>query len=283
VAPPDGPCRPVPNLPIWLIGRGPNLEGCTALVGDDHDDALYVLTTYLESCRARVFGAHDPDEALQVMAHTTPDIILTDLHMPHESGAQFLYWLRNEAPEPLRRVRATRPPARVHCLVRQADRLRQSVRDGGRARPAQSPAVAGPIDRWATRWMAVDTVVRCAAVLEADRAKRTTENTRRGALPPPTDDEAAEIRLGDGRHAAAPRPREFRRRLHPGMRCGYPLNKGAARLETHSISQREACRAQILAAEDFRGDGDDSCRATVRVAHHLRRVDTPFVNSLTTE
>jgi CheY-like chemotaxis protein len=83
---------------------GPNLDGFTALVIDDHDDALYVLTTYLETCHARVIGAHSAQEAREVLAHTRPDIIVTDLNMPQESGAEFLRWLRTVAPEPLRQV-----------------------------------------------------------------------------------------------------------------------------------------------------------------------------------
>ena len=82
----------------------PNLEGATVLVIDDHDDTLYLLVQYLEACHARVIGAQSAQEAREVLAHTTPDVIVTDLYMPHESGAMFLGWLRRESPEHLRIV-----------------------------------------------------------------------------------------------------------------------------------------------------------------------------------
>ena len=82
----------------------PDLSGRTVLVIDDHDDALYVLTTFLAHRRARVIGANSADEARDVLAHTTPDIILTDLHMPRESGVEFLSWLRTAAPPHLKHI-----------------------------------------------------------------------------------------------------------------------------------------------------------------------------------
>ena len=82
----------------------PDLSGRTMLVIDDHDDTLYVLTTYLEHCQARVIGAHTAEEARAVLSHTVPDIILTDLHMPRESGLEFLRWLRTSAPPHLNEI-----------------------------------------------------------------------------------------------------------------------------------------------------------------------------------
>ena len=88
----------MPNRPA------PDLSSCTVLVIDDHDDTLNLLRTFLEECNARVVGAQSAEEARAVLTTTRPDVILTDLHMPHESGADFLRWLRTRAPEPLRTV-----------------------------------------------------------------------------------------------------------------------------------------------------------------------------------
>jgi len=88
----------MPDRPV------PDLSAATVLIIDDHEDALYVLMTYLQQCHARVIGARDAEEARQVLATVRPDVIITDLHMPRESGAQFLHWLRNAAPEALRTI-----------------------------------------------------------------------------------------------------------------------------------------------------------------------------------
>jgi CheY-like chemotaxis protein len=74
------------------------------LVIEDHDDARYVLTKYLEHYDARVMGAHSAAEAREVLRHATPDIILTDVHMPRESGIDFLRWVRTSAPTHLNNI-----------------------------------------------------------------------------------------------------------------------------------------------------------------------------------
>lgn len=82
----------------------PDLTGYTVLVIDDNEDALFFLTHYLQACHANVVGAHSAGEAREVLATTRPDVIISDLHMPGESGVQFLRWLRSNAPETLRTV-----------------------------------------------------------------------------------------------------------------------------------------------------------------------------------
>ena len=82
----------------------PDLSGFTVLALDDHDDALYVLTIFLEACGANVIGAADTQQAREVLSSTTPHVIVTDIHMPRETGHAFLRWLRKEAPEHLRQI-----------------------------------------------------------------------------------------------------------------------------------------------------------------------------------
>lgn len=58
------------------------------VVVDDEPDARELARLVLERAGHEVYTARHPDEALQVLAQHTVDVVLTDLHMPRMTGEQ---------------------------------------------------------------------------------------------------------------------------------------------------------------------------------------------------
>jgi len=76
----------------------PDLSGLTLIVVEDNDDALDVLTTFLEACGARVVPACNGLEALtRLDSATAVDAIVTDLAMPQMDGIELVRKLRGHA------------------------------------------------------------------------------------------------------------------------------------------------------------------------------------------
>ena len=68
------------------------LIGIHVLVVDDDADARDLLKTVLEYCGALVTVVPSATEALQVLGHVMPDVVVTDIAMPIHDG----YWLVRE-------------------------------------------------------------------------------------------------------------------------------------------------------------------------------------------
>ena len=75
-----------------------NLRGgsARALVVDDDPDARLLLTTLLETAVEEVRAAEDGVQALELLQHYDPSIILLDLVMPRMDGMTFLRKLRED-------------------------------------------------------------------------------------------------------------------------------------------------------------------------------------------
>ena len=87
------------------VPRFYDLSGYTILVIDDHEDSLFLVLELLRHCHADVIGASDTDEARRILHERIPDLIITDLNLPRETGLQFAEWVREAAPnEMLRRA-----------------------------------------------------------------------------------------------------------------------------------------------------------------------------------
>ena len=76
------------------------LDGLSMLVVDDNRDTCDVLKHILVAAGATVQVAHSVKEGLSTLEHGHPDIILTDLAIPGESGLRLIEHVRN-APGPL--------------------------------------------------------------------------------------------------------------------------------------------------------------------------------------
>jgi CheY-like chemotaxis protein len=82
------------------------LDGVRVLLVEDTDDTRELLAFALEHCAAVVTTAASAAEALEAFRRSRPQILVTDLAMPHHDG----YWL-------LREVRALAPAAAVPAVA----------------------------------------------------------------------------------------------------------------------------------------------------------------------
>jgi PAS domain S-box-containing protein len=74
--------------------EGVSLKDVDILVIDDQDDARELLRTVLEHSGARVACAGSSREALHAIGTRRPDVVISDIEMPEESGYDFLRQLR---------------------------------------------------------------------------------------------------------------------------------------------------------------------------------------------
>ncbi|WP_394844915.1 response regulator [Pendulispora brunnea] len=84
--------------------RSPQLAGIHVLVTDDHYDSRLALQIMLEQHGARVTCAESVADAISKLEQELPDVLISDIDMPVESGYDLI-----------RRVRAS-PEARASCL-----------------------------------------------------------------------------------------------------------------------------------------------------------------------
>jgi signal transduction histidine kinase/CheY-like chemotaxis protein len=70
------------------------LAGVAVLVVEDEEDARELLRTALERYGARVTAAGSAAEAMRVFDRTEPDVIVSDIGMPHEDGYSLVRRIR---------------------------------------------------------------------------------------------------------------------------------------------------------------------------------------------
>ena len=72
-----------------------SLEGLTVMVVDDEPDARNLIRRVLEECDATVITAGSAAEAIKILAKNQPDVLLSDIGMPHVDGYEFLKQVRS--------------------------------------------------------------------------------------------------------------------------------------------------------------------------------------------
>ncbi|HET7342589.1 MAG TPA: ATP-binding protein, partial [Methylomirabilota bacterium] len=72
----------------------PKLERVRALVVDDHEDSRRFVQTVLSGCGAEVRVAASVDAALEILADTYIDVVVSDIGMPGSDGYDFIGRLR---------------------------------------------------------------------------------------------------------------------------------------------------------------------------------------------
>jgi PAS domain S-box-containing protein len=72
----------------------PSLRGRTILIVEDHDDARELVAGVLGAAGAAVLSAASVAEALDCLARTRPDVLVTDLGLPGEDGYTLLRRVR---------------------------------------------------------------------------------------------------------------------------------------------------------------------------------------------
>jgi len=70
------------------------LDGKTVLLVEDHADTLEALAMVLQHENAVVSSARSADEARSVLIRNPPDVIISDISMPGESGFELIRGLR---------------------------------------------------------------------------------------------------------------------------------------------------------------------------------------------
>ncbi|MGA3213603.1 MAG: response regulator transcription factor [Terriglobales bacterium] len=79
----------------------PVAERRNILVVDDEPQITRVLKTTLSSQGYGIRTASDGDEAVQVMKEWMPDLLITDLRMPHMNGLELCRYVRAKSPLPI--------------------------------------------------------------------------------------------------------------------------------------------------------------------------------------
>jgi PAS domain S-box-containing protein len=75
------------------------LEGLHILLVDDEADVRELITTILTDCGAQVTAVASTEEALKTLEHLKPDLLISDIGMPHEDGYALIRKVRALDPE----------------------------------------------------------------------------------------------------------------------------------------------------------------------------------------
>jgi CheY-like chemotaxis protein len=97
-----------------------NLTGVCALAVDDEPDALSMITEILQAAGARVVTASSGAEAMRRLREMVPDVLITDIGMPHMDGFELLRQIQQSSDPALRVL----PAAALTAYARSDDRIR---------------------------------------------------------------------------------------------------------------------------------------------------------------
>jgi CheY-like chemotaxis protein len=98
----------------------PELSGLKVLVVEDEADARALILAVLERCGAEVSSASSVQEALVALERSLPDILVSDIGMPHEDGYCLLEKVRALPPERGGRI----PAVALTAYARAEDRIK---------------------------------------------------------------------------------------------------------------------------------------------------------------
>jgi PAS domain S-box-containing protein len=96
LAAPTAPATPA--VPPKAHAAAQDLSGVRVLVVDDEDDARELIKRILSDCNADVLTAATAAEALQLLQHERPDLLVSDLGMPGMDGYGLLDRIRALGP-----------------------------------------------------------------------------------------------------------------------------------------------------------------------------------------
>lgn len=98
----------------------PVLEGLHILLVDDEADVRELMTTILTECGAQVTAVASAKDALKTFDHLKPDLLISDIGMPHEDGYALIRKVRALDPE----RGGTIPAVALTAYARREDRIR---------------------------------------------------------------------------------------------------------------------------------------------------------------
>ena len=118
----------------------PDFAGSTVVLIDDYQDTLDFLSEIFRFCGASVLTAWSTAHARAHLRTQSPSLIVCDFQMPHETGVEFMRWLRGQQDK-----RATTPAIAVTAYAR--DFLKQRdvafVFDAYFEKPLDTPRFLG--------------------------------------------------------------------------------------------------------------------------------------------
>jgi CheY-like chemotaxis protein len=71
------------------------LSNLRIVIVDDHEDTRNLLRVFLERCGAQPTVAKSGQEALEVIKKARPDLLISDLAMPHMDGYELMQKLQD--------------------------------------------------------------------------------------------------------------------------------------------------------------------------------------------
>jgi signal transduction histidine kinase/CheY-like chemotaxis protein len=98
----------------------PFLQGLRVLAVDDEADTREMIRAVLEHCKMEVITAGSASEALEVIAQSHPDVLISDLGMPGEDGYALIAKVRSLPAERGGQI----PAAALTAYVRAEDRVK---------------------------------------------------------------------------------------------------------------------------------------------------------------
>jgi PAS domain S-box-containing protein len=125
------------------------LDGISVLVVEDHADSRELLTAILEGLGAVAYSAAGAREGLALLKKKRPDVLVSDLEMPGESGYVFIQKVRDLPPEA-----GGLTPAIALTAYARADERMQALAAGFQAhlaKPALPEELAAAI-AWVVGW-----------------------------------------------------------------------------------------------------------------------------------
>ncbi|HEX2672151.1 MAG TPA: ATP-binding protein, partial [Polyangiaceae bacterium] len=123
----------------------PELRGIRVLVVDDDDDSRDLVVSILEKCEAITFAASSAEQALSMLVHDHPDVLVSDIGMPGMDGYELVRAIRALPDERAQRV----PAVAVTAYARQEDQ-RRALAEGFQlhvAKPIEPAAFAQAVAR----------------------------------------------------------------------------------------------------------------------------------------
>jgi CheY-like chemotaxis protein len=121
--------KPLKSSPVSHVAAGPDviqvespadLHDVRILVIDDEIDARRLISLVLRAAGALVYMAQSKDAALQTAAHTSFDVLISDLSMPGGDGFSLLEQLRQEGHQMPAIALSALPMADIQARVQQA-------------------------------------------------------------------------------------------------------------------------------------------------------------------
>lgn len=100
--------------PLVAVGRPPALDHVRTLIVEDDPDGRAFLETLLVREGAEVQHAGSVREAVDVLSRWTPDVIVTDIGMPHEDGYEMLKQVRTSMKSPVPVIALTGYASEAH-------------------------------------------------------------------------------------------------------------------------------------------------------------------------